>query len=257
MDNHPCDNLIRATAPVAAPFEVRATDDGDGSTLTGHFSVFDNWYEIDSWLEGRFLERIRPGAFARAFSEQRDRVKVLFDHGYDPQIGNKVLGSIDDMAEDKTGARYDVSLFTDATYVADLMPGLRAGVYGSSFRFKVTGEEWVEPARSTKHNPEKLPERSITDVDLYEFGPVTFPANPEATAGVRSLTDSFVDRLMTDPRFVARFTERTGPAVVSKILAGLPDDVRTSAPAADGPTAPATRTVAQIRAQAYAAGLLR
>jgi hypothetical protein len=37
-----------------------------------------------------------------------------------------------------------------------------------------------------------MPERTLKEVRVPEFGPVTFPAYVDATAGVRSLTDLYV-----------------------------------------------------------------
>jgi len=48
--------------------------------------------------------------------------------------------------------------------------------------------EKTYPSRST-FNPDGIPERTITEAQVMEFGPVTFPAYSRATAGVRSLTD--------------------------------------------------------------------
>src|SRR5690606_29749133 len=108
-------------------------------------------------------------------------------------LGDQVLGDIVELAEDERGARYDVALFRS---VPDLIvEGLQAGVYGSSFRFRVEDEEWDDEPGKSDHNPQGLPERTITKVRLMEFGPVTYPANPEATAGLRSLTDQFYDGL--------------------------------------------------------------
>jgi hypothetical protein len=76
----------------------------------------------------------------------------------------------------------------DTSYVADLIPGLRAGVYGSSFRFKIVRENLDNTAPASSYNPKALPERTITEATVMEFGPVTFPAYEGATAGVRSLT---------------------------------------------------------------------
>lgn len=68
----------------------------------------------------------------------------------------------------------------------DVLPGLRAGLYGSSFKFRVRDEDVARsPARSTS-NPEGLEERTIRDAKVFEFGPVTFPAYAGATAGARS-----------------------------------------------------------------------
>lgn len=194
----------------AVPTSVRATDgDGDAMpTMVVRFSAFDRWYEIESWWEGRFLERTVKGAFKKTIREQRDQVKVLYDHGFDFQIGNKVLGPIDDLREDPDGPVGEVPLF-DTSYNRDLRPGIEAGVYGSSFRFRVIKEEWNDEPDRSEHNPDGLPERTIKEVRLYEFGPVTFPANPDSTVGVRSLTDSYYERLRSrDPARVDQLRSR-------------------------------------------------
>jgi HK97 family phage prohead protease len=188
-------DLVRALAP--APV-LRAVDgDGDGDSLgvmEVRFSAFNKWYEIESYWEGRFLERTVSGSFKKTISERREQIKVLYDHGYDFQVGNKVLGAIDFLEEEGDGPRAEVPLF-DTTYNRDLLPGLRAGSYGSSFRFRVIKDEWNDEPGKSKHNPEGIPERTIKEVRLFEFGPVTFPANPESTAGVRSGTDDYYEHL--------------------------------------------------------------
>jgi len=218
----PTDNLIRSSAPSTSTIALGSTDGGaDGRTLFGHFSVFDTWTEINSMFEGRFLERIGQGAFRDTFKAQRGQIRVIFQHGRDPQIGDKPLGAPDVLREDAQGAYYESELF-DTPYVNDLLPALRAGQLGASFRFRVTAEEWVDPKKATSSNPDKLPERTIRAVHHFEHGPVTWGAYSDATAGVRSGTDDFIESLMTDPRFVARFTERAGLKVVEKILSTLP-----------------------------------
>ena len=232
----PVDNLVRARYDSGAA-ELRATGDAtEGRTLFGHFAVFDRWTKIDSWYEGTFMERVGDKAFTRTFKERADKIRVLYDHGSDPSIGNKPLGAPDVLRTDKgIGAYYESELF-DTGYVNELIPALRAGQLGASFRFRVTGEEWVEPKKASESNPLMLPERTITDVDLYEFGPVTFPAYEDATAGVRSGSDGFINHLLNDPTFVARFTERAGLAVVERILAELPADGRSTAHPSNAPT---------------------
>lgn len=197
---------------------IRALGDGtqlrhDGAdglgTLVLRFSRFNTWYEVDSLWEGLFMERTKRGAFAQTISENRDSMRVLFDHGMDFQLGNKVLGPIDDLREDPDSPVGEVPLF-DTTYNRDLLPGLQAGVYGSSMRMRVLEEKWNDEPKASAHNPKGIPERTIERVKVMEFGPVTFPANPEATAemasaGVRSMTDSFYERLRhrDEPAFEA------------------------------------------------------
>lgn len=226
----PVDNLVRARYDSGAA-ELRAVGDGTGRTLFGHFAVFDRFTEIDSWYEGQFLERVGDKAFNRTFKERGDKVRVLYDHGHDPSIGNKPLGAPDVLRVDKgVGPYYESELF-DAGYVNELIPALRASQLGASFRFRVTGEQWLEPKKPTDHNPAMLKERTITDVDLYEFGPVTFPAYEDASAGVRSGSDSFIERLLNDPVFLARLTARSPLTSVEHLLAGLPGAAGRPAPA--------------------------
>jgi hypothetical protein len=185
-------DVVRALS-VAPELRAASKDDSLG-TLAGHFSTFDTWYEVHSLWEGDFLERVAPGAFTQTISEDRDAMRVLFDHGHDVSVGNKVLGPIEDLREDDTGPYYEVPLF-DTAYNRDLLPGLKAGVYGASFRMRVLADSWDDEPETSDRNPKGIPERTITRTKTMEFGPVTFPANPEATAGVRSATDEFYERL--------------------------------------------------------------
>lgn len=212
---HPTDNLIRAMSGADALAS-------DGRTLFGHFAVFNSPTTINDTYEGRFIEQIDPSAFDRTLKERAGQIKVLFNHGQDPSIGNKPLGEVRSLNSDKKGVAYSVGLFDEASYVRDLLPGLQAGVYGASFRFRAVGETWDTTGTRSAGNPEGLDVRTILDADLYEFGPVTFPAYPEATAGVRAMTGDFIDRLIHDPLFVARFTERAGLKVVQQMLETVP-----------------------------------
>jgi HK97 family phage prohead protease len=158
--------------------------------MRGEFAVFNQWTTISSVFEGTFLERIAPGAFARTFRNDRSSMRVLFQHGGDPYIGNKPLGPIDQLRETNSGAFYEVPLI-DAPYVRELLPGLDAGLYGASFRFRVLREDIVESPGVSAYNPQGIPERTIREAQVMEFGPVTFPAYSGASAGLRSLTDEF------------------------------------------------------------------
>ena len=173
--------------------ELRSVD-GSLGTLTGRFSEFGRWYKVSSMWEGDFMERVAAGATADTIASNRDAMRVLFDHGMDSQIGNKVLGPIDVLEEKSDGPHYEVPLF-DTSYNRDLLPGLKAGVYGASMRMRVTADEWDDEPPKSKMNPDGIPERTITRMRVLEFGPVTFPANPGASAGIRSGTDDFYCRL--------------------------------------------------------------
>lgn len=176
--------------------EIRASGSGGVRTMEGHFSAFENFYEINSAFEGHFMERVSPGAFKKTFQDNATRknaggkIKVLLEHGHDPTVADKPLGVPKTLEEDGQGARYEVDLL-DTSYVRDLIPALEAGAYGSSFRFKVMIDEWNEAPEKSEHNPKGIPERTIKEVRVAEFGPTMYPANGEATAGLRSTTDEY------------------------------------------------------------------
>lgn len=170
-------------------------DSGPMPTLFGHFSRFNQWYEISSWFEGDFLERFAPGAFEETFrmhwsDGDPHRVKVQFQHGFDFAVGERLLGKLSELREDDIGGYYEAPLF-DTQYNRELVPGLEAGEYGASFRFRVTKEEWNEDPGVSEGNPKGLPERTITAARVFELGPVAFGASPAATAGLRCLTDDY------------------------------------------------------------------
>lgn len=200
----PRENLYRAVHGGLTLAAAQGEPAGTGRTLTGHFAVFDQWTEISSVIEGRFLEQVAPGAFQKTFAQQGNRIRVLLEHGNDPSVGQKPLGSITDLREDPTGAYYEVSLL-DAGYVNDLKPALEAGLYGASFRFRVIREDFVaRPAKSTE-NPNGLPTRRILEAQVFEFGPVLWGAYPAATADIRSVTDEFTyGALAADPEHLER-----------------------------------------------------
>ncbi len=199
--------LTRAVDFEPLPEEERSkAEAGDGRTLEGYAAVFDSDTEINSW-EGHFKERIVRGAFRKTLKE---RTPVLqFDHGHDTRFGNLPIGSFERIAEDKHGLKVVARLFDHAEPIRQ---AIEAGaVTGMSFRFKVVRDSWADD----KGNPitdrhelmdrlynakkgDKPLQRTIKEVKLMEAGPVVFPAYPETTVGVRSMTDDQRKRAIED-----------------------------------------------------------
>ena len=185
MSDIPRDDLIRMTGLPSAGVEFRDDAETGGRLMVGVPIVFDEWTEISGW-EGHFLERIHPGALGKTLAERSDRVKVLFNHGFDPQIGDKPLGKPSVMEPRADGLYVEVPL-ARTSYNDDLIELMRSGALdGMSFRFSVTKEQVDDDPVRSDHNPGGLPERTITELRLFEFGPVTFPAYEATTVGVRA-----------------------------------------------------------------------
>lgn len=185
----PVDDLVRAVYP---GLELKRSESAKMPTLVGYFCVFNQWVEINSMVEGHFMERFSPRCFAKTISENRARMRVLFDHGEDPSIGKKILGPITVLREED--GYYEVDLL-DTSYNRDLLPGLKAGLYGSSMIFSVVKEDVVMRPKPSAYNPMGLPERTVVEARIKEFGPVPFPVYAGATSGVRSMTDQLHGRV--------------------------------------------------------------
>lgn len=232
----PRDNIVRALFPGG---EMRTDTDGATPRLVGHFARFNEWTLIDSAMEGRFYERIAPGAFAKTFAEHTP--KMLFQHGMDPQVGDKPIGVPRSLVEDDIGPAFDADILDGLPPL--ILAGLRAEppVYGVSYRFSVPGgkDDWNErPARSVL-NPDGIPERTIREAKVFEFGPVTFPADPGARIAVRSLTDEYTFNTLTaDPvRLRALVDDALPPTEPTTVT---PTEEPPPVPAAEPPDEPAS-----------------
>jgi len=235
---------LRAVAASAADDQASANENGM-PTLYGHFTPFNRWTEIDSWFEGNFMERIAPKSFAKTFRERTPA--VLFQHGGDPQVGDKPLGAPEVLREEDFGPYYEVPLL-DTSYNRDLVPGLEANLYGASFRFSVMREEWVDEPGVSDDNPKGLPERTIKELRCMEFGPVTFPAYPDATAGVRSMTDELlISRATANPETLRSILEYLDGRDARPNLSPSADEPAPQDPAPSPTDAAQTRTSAQER----------
>jgi uncharacterized protein len=165
--------------------------DKERRTLTGYPIVFNKPTMIDSW-EGHFREIIAPGAATRTLKNNLRQIKVLFNHGMDPSIGDKPLGKPSVLRQDDKGVYAEVPL-SRTSYNDDIIELLNDGALdGQSFRFSVPtgGDTW--------DYGEKIPTRTITEFKLVEFGPVTFPAYSATTAGVRSREEFSIWRTLSD-----------------------------------------------------------
>ena len=198
--------------------------DGDEEpvTLTMRFALFNRWTEIDSPFEGHFMERVAPGAFTKSIKENLANVRAVLSHGKDPSMGNTVLGKIDSIEEEPDAAVGNVSLFRSLPGL--LLDGLRAGVYGASFRGDPvkTGYEYT-PGQS-EHNPEGLPEVTRQEIRLRDIGPTPFAAYTETTAMVRCDTDEVILRNLLAKTELIRGLIKEGAATLDRADTEPPAD---------------------------------
>jgi HK97 family phage prohead protease len=163
------------------PREGRA--DGP-KTIVGYAAVFynaaDPGTEYQLWRDT--YERIMPTAFDSALRE--DTVRGLTNHDVQWLLGRSDLGTLR-LSVDKVGLRYEIDP-PDTQAGRDTLALLARGdLDGSSFSFATFGRRgrtvWVEETRDGR----TVEIREVHDLELFDVGPVTFPAYQSTTAGAR------------------------------------------------------------------------
>jgi len=174
-------------------------EENDGRTLEGYAAVFNQDTEINSW-EGKFTERIAPGAFKKTLRERKPIMQ--FNHGRDVRTGAVPIGKFTDIREDDHGLRVTGRLF-DNDVVEPIRQAIEGdAVPGMSFSFQVVRDEWRdekgkvlrgEALRKRLWDGTGGLSRTIKEVRLFEAGPVITPAYAGTSVGVRDASEASDD----------------------------------------------------------------
>jgi HK97 family phage prohead protease len=166
---------------------IRADGEGGSKqTLIGHAAVFydgdeGSEFELWSYAGERCVERVMPGAFARALREADD-VRGLYNHDVNCVLGRTTAGTLR-LREDSKGLAYECDM-PDTQLARDLALSVgRGDVTGSSFSFLPDDQSFREQA---DEGGGILVIRELNSVRLFDVGPVVFPAYGSATSGLRS-----------------------------------------------------------------------
>ena len=156
-----------------ASIKVEYRGDDKTPVISGHAAVFNKLSEN----LGGFREKIDPGAFVDVLN---DDVRALYNH--DPNlIHGRTTSKTLRIDEDKTGLAYEVDP-PDTQSARDLIVSMERGdVNQSSFAFTVEEDSWDE-------DDDGRIVRTIKKIKrLFDVSPVTYPAYPDATVGLRGL----------------------------------------------------------------------
>ena len=162
--------------------EVRVS--GDGRKIEGLVTPFNKWTNIG----GMFRERIMPGAFTDTIAN--DDIRALFNHDPNLVLGRTTNGSYR-LSEEKRGLFGSIS--PPGTQVANDVVTLVDGefVTGQSFGFIVKEDKW----QTKEIDGVPTEHRTITGVQMFDGGPVTFPQYKETDAVMRSAEDVYEARM--------------------------------------------------------------
>ena len=150
-----------------------------------------------------------PNAFDRALKESHD-VRALFNHDPNHLLGRSTANTVG-LSVDQTGLKYVIDL-PDTQTGRDVGVSISRGdLSGSSFSFANPKAEFE------RDNSRKIDIRMIHDLDLFDVGPVTFPAYEATTVGVRSAetSDAKIER---DAWRASQILKARAVAVRSRLL---------------------------------------
>lgn len=160
------------------PIEIREDEDGN-KEIRGYAAVFyDGTPATEFSLYDDLIERIDREAFADVLE---DDVRALFNHDKNIVLGRTTAGTAR-IFVDSTGLGYAI---TPPDSRADVMESVdRGDIDGSSFSFSVWGDGGETDYITEGDHRVRLIKRVS---DLFDVGPVTFPAYEGTTSYARDL----------------------------------------------------------------------
>jgi len=162
--------------------QVRAKK-GDTPAIEGYGAVFGQDYVLYEDSKYRIVERITPGAFQRVLQEKQD-TRCLFNHDADNVLGRSTNNTLR-MNEDSDGLHFENDLDLRTTVGQNVQAFVdRGDVSGCSFAFTVSKQTWRDEKGS---DGKQVSTREIDEIDqLYDVGPVTYPAYTGTSVAARS-----------------------------------------------------------------------
>lgn len=161
--------------------EIRKAEEDKPTKIVGYAVRWDQMSNPLGW-GGWFQEKFSRGAFTKSLAERTD-VYAAWNH--DPK---EILGRAPNtlkLEEDEVGLRYEI---TPPSWADKYVESIQRGdVNGSSFMFRPVRREWDES------NPD-MEVRTILEAELFEVSPVTTPAYPTSSTGVRSAQSAEEER---------------------------------------------------------------
>ena len=154
--------------------EFRESADGN-LNFRGHAAMFDS---LSDPIEGKFLERISAGAFAKTIRESD--IRFLINHNPDLLLARSKQGKGTMQLSEEGGGLLNEASMAPTSYARDLGIVMeRRDLDQMSFGFVPLKQSW------DRSNPQ-MPIRTLHEVRLFDVSAVTFPAYPQTTAAVRS-----------------------------------------------------------------------
>jgi len=173
--------------------------DDDEPMVEGRVVPYEEWSEVDSVVEGHFMERFARGSFTKTLAERVGEVKVYFEHGRSKIFDSQPIAEVRETWEQPDGVYFRAALLGGLPEL--FRDGLRRGLYGASVGAKVLKLERVRAPKESSYNPSRLEERTYKELRAFDYSITPRPHYASATVALRSITDDLlVERLLEDPK---------------------------------------------------------
>lgn len=165
--------------------EVREASTEGVKTIGGYAVKYNSPQIIRSRYGETWLEEISADAFKNSLMEIKSGrvIKALWNHETGKPIGSTAAGTLRFKEKDSTGLNYDVDL-PENSWGNDIYESVKRGdVDGSSFAMRVKKDIWSK----VDYEGKTVMKRTITEAELVEVSPCTFPAYNSSEISCRSL----------------------------------------------------------------------
>lgn len=153
------------------------SEEGRPRRIVGRAIVFDE----ETVIQGAYREIIRRQAVESALERDTD-VAALWQHDPAYVLGRRSAGTLRlEVRDDGLWVEIDPP---DTQWARDALVSIERGdVWGMSFGFNVIADRWYGDGSG-------MPLREVTDLELYDVSPVTYPAYPATSVAVREMLRS-------------------------------------------------------------------
>lgn len=157
-----------------APGEGETRADDDEPIIAGHAAVFNQSADL-----GYFTERVAPGTFTKTIAD--DDIRALWNHDPNFPLARNRAGTLK-LSQDDIGLAFEITPDATRSYDQDIMRSIARGDVSQcsigfivrSYEIERDGDDWT---------------RTLTDVQLFDVSPVTYPAYTSTDVSIRSLAD--------------------------------------------------------------------
>ena len=177
------------------PFEIEEKALDEIGTIEGYAAVFGK--------ADKMGEIIEKGAFTKTLQEKKSFPMLWYHDPRDP------IGIVNDVKVDSRGLRIKGQLNLDVTSAREKYSLMKQkAIRGLSFGYRTIKEHWG------------LRAKSLLEVNLFEFSPVTFQMHPDALiTSVKSLDG--VIKFLEDFEFTEEIKDSKGFDIVVKSLTNI------------------------------------